>query len=599
MDTRELTAPTRGPDSAPPAASTFESRAGIEQPAPIRPGVSRARNAGIGRGGWGFRGRVLANAVVLAMSLILPMQAQAFTFADRDTEIGITSLDQLGGITNDALLDSLERTAFLFFWNEVNPANGLIKDRSTPGSPCSIASVGFGLSAICIGVERGWIDRAAARSRVLTTLQTFWNGPQGSGASGFIGYKGLFYHFLDMNTATRTWSCEVSTIDSALLFAGILDAKQFFNENESSENEIRSLAESIVHRADWNFFRNFNPGVLMGWKPGTGFSGFGQWIGYNEAMILYVLALGSPTFPIPATAWNTWTSGYNWQTQYGQTYVIFPPLFGHQYSHCWIDFRYIQDAYMRNKGITYFENSRRATLAQRQYCTVNPFAFQGYGANHWGITAGDGPTGYNARGAPPAQNDNGTITPTAVASSLPFAPDEVVACLQNIYATYRDELWGPYGFRDGFNESVDWFATDYIGIDQGPIVMMIENYRTGSTWNRILQDPDIQAGLIQAGFQVATDVELPVAGAPTILYPVAPNPLRETAMIRFDLPKSGHTRLALHDATGRTVRSIFDGYQDAGTHQVELDSRGLPAGVYFYVLNNGTEVHERRCVVVR
>src|SRR5262249_5045901 len=158
---------------------------------------------------------------------------------------------------------------------------------------------------------------------------------------------------------------------------------------------------------------------LMGWKPGTGFSGFGQWIGYNEAMILYILALGSPTHPVATTAWSTWTSGYQWNTLYGQTYVTFPPLFGHQYSHCWIDFRYIQDAYMQAKGITYYENSRRATLAQQAYCIANPGGFTAYGDSLWGLTASDVPSGYNARGAPPALNDDGTITPSAVGGSLP------------------------------------------------------------------------------------------------------------------------------------------------------------------------------------
>ena len=197
--------------------------------------------------------------------------------------------------TTDALLDSVQATAFQYFWNEANPANGLIKDRSTPGSPASIAAVGFGLSAICIGVDHGWVSRPAARARVLTTLQTFWNGPQGSGANGYIGYQGLFYHFLDMNTATRTWTCELSTIDTALLLAGILDAKQYFTQSDPDEIQIRALADSIYRRVDWEFARNFGPGIRMGWTPEGGYNGFGTWTGYNEAMIMYILALGSPT----------------------------------------------------------------------------------------------------------------------------------------------------------------------------------------------------------------------------------------------------------------------------------------------------------------
>ena len=255
----------------------------------------------------------------------------------------VISFSSAQALTTEALLDSLQYTAFRYFWYEANPTNGLVKDRSTPGSPCSIAATGFGLSAICIGIDHGWVSRADGRDRVLTTLNTFWTKPQGSGASGYIGYKGLYYHFLDMNTALRTWNCEVSTIDSALLFGGILDAKQYFSTSDPGDVLVRQLADPIYQRADWDFFRNFNQGILMGWKPTTGFGGFGQWIGYNEAMILYILAFGSPTHAVPNNAWAAWTSGYDWLTYNGRSFVSFPPLFGHQYSHCWVDFRFIRD----------------------------------------------------------------------------------------------------------------------------------------------------------------------------------------------------------------------------------------------------------------
>ena len=205
-------------------------------------------------------------------------------------------------ITTNALLDTLQHSAFQYFWTEANPANGLVKDRNTPGSVSSLAATGFGLSAICIGVDHAWVTRTAAQTRVHTTLQTFYNGPQSSAASGTIGYQGLFYHWLDMNTARRTWDSELSTIDTALLFAGILDARQYFSSNDPTDVQIRFLADTLYRRANWNFARNFDAGIYMGWKPGTGFLNFGRWIGYNEAMILYVLAIGSPTKPIPPVA---------------------------------------------------------------------------------------------------------------------------------------------------------------------------------------------------------------------------------------------------------------------------------------------------------
>ena len=351
-----------------------------------------------------------------------------------------------------------------------------------------------------------------------TALQTFWNTPQGLATSGVCGYKGLYFHFLDMNTATRTWSSELSTIDTALLLAGILDAKQFFDGPAPDEVLIRQLADSIYRRVDWTFVRTCNPtccpAIRMGWKPESGFSTFGAWFGYNEAMILYLLAIGSPTHPILGCSWNTWTAGYDWETHYGYSYVRFAPLFGHQYTHCWVDFRHWNDAYMNARGITYFENSRRATYAQRAYCIANPGGFTGYGANLWGLTASDDPPPdplYLAHGAPPAENDNGTITPTAAISSIPFAPEIAIPVIENLWNNYKSVLWGPYGFRDAFNLTLnpDWYGTDVLGIDQGPIAIMIENYRTGRVWNRFMQNPEIVAGLQGAGFTAVVGVEDP------------------------------------------------------------------------------------------
>jgi hypothetical protein len=469
-----------------------------------------------------------------------------------------------------ALLDSLQRTSFQFFWNEANPANGLIRDRYAPGSTfSSIASVGFGLSAIPIGIDHGWVTREEGAARVHRTLLTFYNGPQGTLALGDIGYKGFFYHFLNMNSATRfDTNVELSTIDTALLFAGMLDARQYFDGGDTTETAIRAMADSIYQRADWNFMRNFNPGIMMGWMPGLGFAGFGQWIGYNEAMVMYILALGSPSYAVPASAWGTWTSGYHFQTHYGYSFVICPPLFTHQYSHCWIDFRDIADAYMRTKGLDYFENSRRATLAQREYCIANPLGALGYSDSLWGITAGDGPFGYRARGAPPAQNDDGTITPTAAISSIVFTPDESIGFIHYLWDHYRATLWGPYGWRDGFNLSVGpWWATDVIGIDQGPILLMIENYLNGGPWQRFMSHPAIQAGLDRAGFQPFVLGVTPAATPGLALERVSPDPLRTHGSVTFRAHGAGGARGTarghLLAASGRGRRDAIDALRGA------------------------------------
>ncbi len=413
----------------------------------------------------------------------------------------------------DDFLDYLQQTAFDYFWHEANPANGLIRDRSRTNSYCSIAAVGFGLTAICVAIERQWITREQGRARVLATLRTFSEKPQGPQPEGIIGHNGWFYHFLHMKTGLRAWKCELSSIDTALFLAGALYCREYFSASQPAEADIRSLVNAIYWRINWHWMTGEsdshsvrkptpNPSqegsstvgqvpllggvrdasLSMGWHPESGFIKR-RWIGYNEAMILYLLGLGAATNPLPPEIWSEWTRGYQWNTSYGQSYVHFPPLFGHQYSHCWIDFRGLADDYLRAKGIDYFENSRRATLAQRAYCIANPGDFKGYGELAWGLTACDGPGvgrfhAYSARGAPPPENDDGTIAPTAAGGSIHFAPEVCIPTLRHFYDQYRTNIWTPYGFCDAFNLTANWWDPEVLGIDQGPILIMIENHRT-------------------------------------------------------------------------------------------------------------------------
>jgi hypothetical protein len=404
---------------------------------------------------------------------------------------------------DDQFLDYLQQTGFDYFWYEANPLNGLIPDRSSADSACSIAAVGFGLTAIGIGIDHGWVSRAEGSARVLRTLRTFLEKPQGISASKAIGYRGWFYHFLDMKTGLRfrTFDTELSSIDTALLLAGVLYAKEYFNATNSDEPTIRAMADSLYNRVDWRWMARGGNMLSMGWLPDRDFL-TSNWIGYNEAMLLYCLALGAPTNPLPASAWDRWTSGYQWKTNGDQAFLSFAPLFGHQYSHCWIDFRHIADAYMRQRNTTYFENSRRATLAQRSYCMGKSSFRCDEPGKLWGLTASDGPNGYTAHGAPPAQNDDGTIAPTAVAGSLPFAPEYCLPTLRYFYDRYRENIWTGYGFRDSFNLAANWWATDVLGIDQGPIVIMIENYRSGRVWQLLMQNDIIQRGLERANFRL-------------------------------------------------------------------------------------------------
>jgi len=429
-----------------------------------------------------------------------------------------------------AFLDTLEERTFHYFWDLTNTQNGLTPDRAPSPSFSSIAAVGFALTAYPIGVERGYIPRAQAAQRTLTTLRFFWTAPQDSAVSGSTGYHGFFYHFLDMSTGQRFQNVELSTIDTSLLLAGILLCQSYYDGADTVETQIRALADSIYFRVDWNWAQARPPAVSMGWHPEGGFIPT-DWIGYNEAMILYALALGSPTHGLDSTAWNRWVSGYQWGTFHGQSYVQFGPLFGHEYSHVWIDFRGIQDAYMRGQGVDYFENSRRATYAHRAYAIANPMAWTGYSSQIWGLTASDGPANatvvlngrsrqfhtYWARGVSLFDsNDDGTLAPTAAGGAVAFAPEIAIPALLAMRETYGSHLFSTYGFRDAFNPtftttsvpvergSVDptlgWFDIDYLGIDQGPIIVMIENYRTGLIWRLIRGNAHIVRGLCRAGF---------------------------------------------------------------------------------------------------
>ncbi len=510
-----------------------------------------------------------------------------------------------GFATDDDFLDYMQRAAVDYFWYEANPVNGLIRDRSQRGSPASIAATGFGLSAIAVGVDHGWITRAAARDRVLATLTTFWNGPQGTAVSGMTGYRGFFYHFLDMATATRmvSWDTELSSIDTGLLLAGILDVRQYFTGSDAREARIRELADSIYARIEWDWMRNGGASLTHGWQPASGFIPY-RWIGYNEAMILYILAMGAPAHAIPGSAWTAWTSGYNWlSNQYGYSFLGFPPLFGHQYSHCWVDFRSIADSYMTAKGITYAENTRRATLAQQAYCIANPGGFTGYSALLWGLTACDGPTatgylGYRARGAPgPGTVDDGTIAPTAAAGSMPFTPEISIPTLRNMYDQYRTTLWTPYGFADAFNLKANWWDRDVIGIDQGPIALMIENHRTHSIWLRSRENTNIQTGLDAAGFLdvlsvPGADQNMPAQWALEQNYP---NPFNPSTLIRYQVPAvsgsggmaEGVLALTVHDLLGREVAVLVNQRQAPGTYEVRFDATELASGMYLCTLRAG------------
>jgi hypothetical protein len=481
-----------------------------------------------------------------ALALPLVALTAACTATPAPIAAGAAAPPALAPISEAAFSEELTERTFRYFWDTTDTRRCLAPDRWPSNPFSSIAATGFALTAYGIGAERGYVTRAEAALRTRDCLRFYWAAPQGPEATGNTGYKGFFYHFLKNDDGTRYKTNELSTVDTSLFLGGALFAQSYYDRDDPVEAEIRDLAEKIYTRVDWTFVqrnrtgteaRNLpgSHGITMGWKPEKGFETH-DWVGYNEGVLVYVLALGSPTHPVGKDAWDKGWAAHlekDWGTYYGQQHLQFEPLFGHQYSHVWIDFRGIKDAFMRGKGIDYFENSRRATLAQRAYGADNPNKWTGYSADIWGWTASDGPifsegklvvngkprnfNTYMARGVSAIRVvDDGTIVPTAAGGSIPFAPEATIPALMAMRSQYGERLYTRYGFKDAFNPSftfsdaasrsgtVDpvhgWVANDYLGIDQGPILAMMENHRSGFVWNVMRRNPHIVRGLKRIGF---------------------------------------------------------------------------------------------------
>jgi len=424
-------------------------------------------------------------------------------------------MGELTQLSDDALIERLQRAAFTYLTQYVNLDNGLVADTSRSRSPCSIAVVGFALSCYPVAVENGWLSREDAVNRTIKTLRFFSQSSQDDSPDA-TGYKGFYYHFLDMQTGRRVWQCELSLVDTALLIAGVLTAGCYF-DGGGDEVEIRALADTLYRRIDWRWAQYGTETVSQGWKPECGFLHYG-WEGYNEATILYVLGLGSPTFPLTPAGYKSWGLTYQWENLVGNDVLYSGPLFTHLFSHAWIDFRGIRDAFMREKRSDYFNNTKAAIALHREYGERNPHDFKGYSRNFWGVTAGDGPSdqelrlngrdqrffGYMSRGVPYGPDD-GTIAPWAMLATLPFDADAALAGARHLLEAYP-QVCTDDRFASGFNPTLPvdvngWLSEGWYGLDQGLLVMMIENHRSGLIWNVFRKSPYVQAGLKRAGFE--------------------------------------------------------------------------------------------------
>ena len=391
--------------------------------------------------------------------------------------------------TDEQLLEEIQRGSFQFFWNETNPDTGQVKDRALLNggdtrTMSSIAATGFGLSALCIGDARGYVKTADIANRVRTTLR-------------FLDEKtpnvhGFYYHFMDMNTGQRWEQVELSSIDTSLLLCGVLTARQYFHDAE-----IQDLATKIYERVDWPWMLNGGKTFSMGWHPESGFLS-ARWEHYCELMMIYLLAIGSPTHPVPPETWNAFTRPTI--TYQGLTYISGnDPIFTHQYSQAWFDFRNKKDAYAN-----YFDNSVTATKAHKLFCLSLANQFSDYSDDLWGISASDYAGGYTAWGGPPKQGPiDGSVVPCATGGSLPFLFTDCMRVLRNIHGSYAARAWGLYSYVDAFNPLSDWYDADVLGIDLGITMIMAENQRSGLIWNTFMKNSEAQSAMTKVGFHQA------------------------------------------------------------------------------------------------
>jgi hypothetical protein len=388
---------------------------------------------------------------------------------------------------DDALLQEVESANFRYFWEQANPDTGLVRDRCNVITPDknplgSIAALGFGLTALCIGEKRGFISHIEARTRALNTLRFLWKK--------LPNHRGFFYHWANIDTGERLWDSEVSSVDTAILLCGVLTCRQYFEHSEISE-----LATLIFNRVDWTWLSEDTHILPHGWSPEVGFLQY-RWENYSEMMMIYLLGLGSATHPLGAETWDAWkraTFEYD-----GLQYIgSFAPLFVHQYSQAWFDFRDKRDKYA-----DYFKNSIIATEVHRRFCLDLASQFPDYSEDLWGISASDSPKGYVVWGGPPATGPiDGTVVPCAAGGSLPFLPQETVRVLHTVKNRYGSRAWNRYGFVDAFNPLTNWYDTDVVGIDSGITMVMAENARSGFVWDTFMKNPEAQRGMQRAGFR--------------------------------------------------------------------------------------------------
>jgi hypothetical protein len=506
-------------------------------------------------------------------------------------------------MTEEELITSVQEAIFRYFYDYGHPLSGLARERNGKGNSetCASGGTGFGLMALVVGSERGFVSRDSAASRVVKILRFLQDQT--------TRYHGAWSHWINGSTGSTIPFSQYDDggdlVETSYLVQGLLTVRQYFNLNTSDEIEIRNRATQMWESVEWDWYRKDPPTNFLYWH----WSPVHDWtmnmpvVGYNEAMILYLLAIASPAYPVPASLYyNGWASPSSYLTPspgiyYGIRQWVGPPrggpLFFTHYSFLGFDPRNKQDQFCN-----YFENSRNISLIHQKYCMANPYHHTGYDSLTWGLTASDDPFGYSAHA--PYSNDNGTITPSAAISAMAYTPEQSIATLKHFYFTYGSQLWGEFGFKDAFNLDQNWFADSYIAIDQGPMIVMMENYRSQLCWNLFMANPEITQMLNSIGWTVGIEQNNEPLVGNFDLKQNFPNPFNSSTMMQFSLVRAGKISLEIYDILGQKVKVIYnDEKMVAGVHELHFSAQELPSGVYFYRLSGDNHTISRKMLLIR
>lgn len=531
----------------------------------------------------------------LGMNYSLTMKVSAIDSAGNESPLSDSVVATTHIMTNEEFLDMTQRATFRYFWDYAHPVSGLARERLNSGDVVTTGGSGFGIMAILVGIERGFISRDLGKKRMLKIVDFLTNKAQ--------RYRGAFAHWLNGSTGQTIpfsqYDDGADLVETSFLIQGLLAARQYFDQQDSIEIQIRNMITNIWRSVEWNFYRRFPTSnhLYWHWSPNYGWQMNLQVQGPSECMITYMLAIASPTYSVPANLFHLgWANSpyyINGRTFYG--YKIFVgwdyggPLFFSHYSFLGFDPRHKKDQYCN-----YFINNRNITLIHREYSIANPRGWLGYNANSWGLTASDDPDGYRVH---EPTNDNGTISPTAALSSLPYTPNESIEVIKHFYRTYYAGLWGEYGFKDAFNVTRNWFANSYLAIDQGPIIVMIENYRSGLLWNKFMANPEIQPMLNAIGFVPDTMVNVNDNQIYSDDFKIVgnyPNPFNPTTKIVFDLPENNQVNISIFNSLGEEIMSFENQELSAVRNEFVWngkmrDGRAASSGAYFYKIKFGNE----------